>query len=184
MKALLIVDLQNDFLPGGALPVPKGNNIIPEINRIMDMFDVVIASMDWHPENSIHFERWRPHCVRDTQGAAFPAELDTTKIQKVFLKGTGNQDDGYSAFEATSSNLDTYLKAKNIILLYLAGIATEYCVKSTAMDAVKKGYQTFVIKNVIAGMNANPGDEEKAYRDMKKTGIKTINTRALKSELP
>jgi len=104
MKALFIVDVQNDFLPGGALPAPRGNQIINEINRIMDQFDLVLASRDWHPGDSKHFERWPPHCVRNTLGAAYPDELDAGKIEKDFLKGTGNMDDGYSAFEATSDD--------------------------------------------------------------------------------
>ncbi len=183
MKALLIVDLQNDFLPGGALPAPDGNKIIPEINGIMDKFDIVIASRDWHPENTIHFEPWPPHCVRNTEGAAFPDELDTEKIQKEFLKGTGEKDDGYSAFEATNSNLDAYLKENNVTQLFLVGLTTEYCVKSTALDAVKKGYQTYVITNATAGVKAKPGDEENAYRDMQEAGVKIINTQALDSEI-
>jgi len=174
MKALIIVDLQNDFLPGGALPAPEGNKIIPEINRIMDQFNLVVASRDWHPENSTHFDRWPPHCVRNTAGAAFPAELDSEKIDKEFLKGTRDRDDGYSAFEATSSSLDAYLKENNISELYLTGLTTEYCVKSTALDAVKYGYRTYVISNATAGVKANPGDEEKAYREMEKAGVRII----------
>jgi nicotinamidase/pyrazinamidase len=113
MKALFLVDVQNDFLPGGALPAPNGNQIIPEINRIMDQFDLVLASRDWHPEDSIHFDRWPPHCIRNTRGAAYPDELHAGKIEKEFLKGTGNRDDGYSAFEATSDDLDNYLSKRN-----------------------------------------------------------------------
>ena len=183
MNALLIVDLQNDFLPGGALPAPEGNKIIPEINRIMDKFDVVIASKDWHPENSIHFDRWPPHCVRNTEGADFPEGLNAEKIQAEFLKGTGDRDDGYSAFEATSANLDAFLRGKNITRLFLAGLTTEYCVKATALDAIKNGYQTFVITNATAGVKAEPGDEERAYREMQEAGIKVLNTRAPDSEI-
>jgi nicotinamidase/pyrazinamidase len=175
MKALFIVDLQNDFLPGGALPAPQGDKIIPEINRIMDEFDLVLASRDWHPGDSAHFDRWPPHCIRNTRGAAFPDELKTARIEKEFLKGTGDRDDGYSAFEATSKDLDAYLRKKNISQLYLVGLTTEYCVKSTALDAVEKGYETFVISNATAGVRAQPGDEEKAYREMHKAGIKIID---------
>ncbi len=176
MKALLIVDLQNDFLPGGALPAPGGNRIIPEINRIMDQYDLVIASRDWHPEDSTHFKHWPPHCIRHTKGADFPDDLDTGKIRKEFLKGTGSSDDGYSAFEATNTDLDAYLRENNIKTLYLAGLTTEYCVKSTALDAVKQGYRTYVIANATAGVQAQPGDEQKAYQEMHKAGIKIINT--------
>jgi nicotinamidase/pyrazinamidase len=95
MKALLIVDVQNDFLPGGALPAPNGRKIIPEINRLMDRFVLIVASKDWHPEDTVHFGKWPPHCVKETTGADFPAELEQSKINTVVLKGTNNVDDGY-----------------------------------------------------------------------------------------
>jgi nicotinamidase/pyrazinamidase len=182
MKALLIVDVQNDFLPGGALPAPEGNNIIPKINRIMDQFDVVIASRDWHPQDSIHFERWPPHCVRNTKGAAFPEKLDAGKIQQEFLKGTEGRDDGYSAFEASNADLDDYLKHEDVHQLYLVGLTTEYCVKSSALDALKSGYNTFVIADATAGVKASPGDEERAYQEMQEAGVKIINTKDLVPE--
>ncbi len=172
MKALLIVDLQNDFLPGGALPAPDGNSIIPEINRIMEGFDLVIASRDWHPEDSSHFSKWPPHCIRDTQGAAYPETLKKGKIRQELFKGTGNRDDGYSAFEATNINLDGFLKKNKVTHLYLAGLTTEYCVKSTALDAVKHGYKTTVIAAATAGVRAHPGDEAKAYSEMEKAGVR------------
>ena len=177
MKALLIVDLQNDFLPGGALPAPEGKRIIPEINRIVDEYDTVVASRDWHPENSTHFKRWPPHCIKNTRGAAFPEELNQEEIDKVFLKGTGMKDDGYSAFEATNADLEKYLHEKNIKQLFLAGLTTEYCVKSTALDAVKKGFDTYVLTNATAGVKAEPGDEESAYKEMQNAGITIIKHR-------
>jgi len=176
MKALFIVDVQNDFLPGGALPAPRGNQIIPEINRLMGQFDLVLASRDWHPGESRHFEQWPPHCIRNTWGAAYPGALDAGEIEKEFLKGTGNRDDGYSAFEATTEDLDEYLKKKNITELFVVGLTTEYCVKSTALDAIRKGYKTSVIVNATAGVEAQPGDEQKAYREMDAEGVKIIST--------
>lgn len=175
MKALFIVDLQNDFLPGGALPAPEGDKIIPVINSIMDRFDYVLASRDWHPEDSIHFKRWPPHCIRNTDGAAFPDRLDASKISQEFLKGTDRKDDGYSAFEATNEDLDAFLEKWNIVELYLAGLTTEYCVKSTALDAVRRGYETYVIANATAGVRAQPGDEQQAYREMRNSGIKVVS---------
>jgi nicotinamidase/pyrazinamidase len=172
VKALLIVDLQNDFLPGGALPAPDGNSIIPEINRIIERFDLVIASRDWHPGDSSHFRKWPPHCIRNTEGAAFPQGLNTEKIAQEFLKGTGNEDDGYSAFEATNADLNGFLKKNNITKLFLAGLTTEYCVKSTALDAIKNGYETTVIAAATAGVKAHPGDEAKAYREMREAGVR------------
>jgi nicotinamidase/pyrazinamidase len=175
MKAPLIVDVQNDFLPGGALPVPDGDRVIPEINRLMDQFDLVLASKDWHPEKSVHFKNWPRHCIRDTEGAEFPEELHRDKIKKTFLKGTRNKDDGYSAFEATSANLDKYLQKKKVSHLYIAGLATEFCVRETAEEANKKGYDTVVIASATAGINKNPDDEATALRDMFRSGIRIID---------
>ena len=174
MKALLIVDVQNDFLPGGALPAAEGWKIIPEINRLTDRFDLVIASKDWHPDDSVHFKKWPVHCVKGTTGAEFPEELDQKKINVVVLKGTNNTDDGYSAFEATSINLDQYLQEQDVDDLYIAGLTTEYCVKNTALDALKKGYTTFVFKDAVAGVKAHPGDEEEAWHEMNEAGAKII----------
>ena len=103
-KALLIVDVQNDFCPGGTLAAPAGNDIIPVINKIMDKFDLVIASKDWHPEKTVHFDKWPVHCVRATPGAAFHPELDTTKIYEIVFKGTTNSYYGYCSFDSTNNN--------------------------------------------------------------------------------
>jgi nicotinamidase/pyrazinamidase len=176
MKALLIVDLQKDFLPGGALPVPEGDRIIKPINKIMDQFDLVIASKDWHPPKSRHFEKWPRHCIMETPGAEFPEELDSDKIKKTFLKGTGKKDDGYSAFDATNANLHKYLKKKKIEYLYIAGLATEVCVKSTAEEANRKGFDTTVISTATAGINQKPDDEGKALHEMFRSGIRIIDT--------
>lgn len=170
MKALLIVDLQNDFLPGGALPAAKGRTIIPVVNELLDQFDLVIASKDWHPQDSIHFQQWPVHCLADSEGAAFPEDLRHEKIKKVLLKGTRNSDDGYSAFEATNLELTNYLKEKQVDELYICGLTTEYCVKNTVFDALKAGFQTFVVKEAVAAVNAQPGDEEKAWQEMQKAG--------------
>lgn len=174
MNALLIVDLQNDFLPGGALPAPEGDRIIPVINGIMDEYDLVIASRDWHPGDSNHFERWPPHCIRNTEGASYPEGFDKEKIGMELLKGTSNEDDGYSAFEATNADLDEYLKKNGVSQLFLAGLTTEYCVKSTALDAVKNGYETTVIADATAGVKENPGDEAQAYREMHEAGVRIL----------
>jgi len=149
MKTLFIVDLQNDFCPDGALPTPKGNIIIPVVNKLMDKFDFVLASKDWHPEKTVHFNKWPKHCVENSLGAEFPKGLNSEKINKVFLKGTDNKDDGYSAFEATNENLAEYLRENNIDELYITGLTAEYCVKQTAIDSLENGFKTFVIKYVV-----------------------------------
>jgi len=174
MKALLIVDLQNDFCPGGALAAPKGDEIVPVVNALIDKFELIIASKDWHPEGSVHFEKWPVHCVHDTEGAAFHPGLNTTKIDEILLKGTGNRDDGYSAFEATNINLTDYLHQHQVDSLYVCGLTTEYCVKATAMDAQEAGFRTFVVEDAIMGVEQKKGDAEMAIRAMKAGGIQTV----------
>ena len=176
MKALLIVDVQNDFLPGGALPAPDGNKVIPVINRLGDKFEYVIASQDWHPEDSIHFKKWPEHCVANTWGADFPDSLNTKIIGKFLIKGTGNQDDGYSAFEAANINLDKFLKYNDIDELFVTGLTTEYCVKNSVLDALKSGYKTHVILDAVEGVKARPGDQEKAFEEMEKAGAKLLTS--------
>lgn len=171
MKALIVVDVQNDFCPGGALGVKDGNKIVPIINGLTQEFDLVVASRDWHPEETVHFDIWPVHCVRGTEGAEFHPELSTRKFDKVFDKGTGNKDDGYSAFEATSENLNGFLKDKGVDEVYICGLTTEYCVKSTAMDALNNGYKTFLFTDAIAPVNNQPGDEEKALDEMQEAGV-------------
>jgi nicotinamidase/pyrazinamidase len=180
MKALFIVDLQNDFCPWGALPTPKGDAIIPVLNKIMDKFDLVLASKDWHPEDSIHFQKWPKHCVQNTKGADFPDGLNTEKINKIFLKGTGNKDDGYSAFEATNENLAEYLRKNNVDELYVTGLTAEYCVKQTVLDALKNGFKTFVIKDGVEGIYQNEGDVEKAFKEMEEAGAVLVTSDELK----
>jgi nicotinamidase/pyrazinamidase len=182
MKALLIVDVQNDFCPGGPMAVPGGDKVIPVINSLMGSFPLVIASKDWHPKDSIHFKKWPPHCLQDTPGADFHPKLDVSKIKKVFLKGTANKDDGYSAFEATSANLRQFLKKEKVEDLYIVGLATDYCVKATALDADKNGLETFVVEDAVAAVNAKPGDGEKALKAMAHAGVTLINSSEIISE--
>ena len=174
--ALLIVDVQNDFCPGGALPTPKGDIVVPVINKLMDKFDLIIASRDWHPEDTIHFNRWPVHCVRESHGADFPADLNREKITQIFEKGTGSKDDGYSAFEATNKNLVEYLKEKKVDELYIAGLTVEYCVKSTVLDALKYGFKTFVIKDAVEGIRQNEDDFDNAFEEMKNAGAIIITS--------
>ena len=174
--ALLIVDVQNDFCPGGALPTPQGNIIVPVINKLMDKFDLIIASCDWHPEDTIHFNRWPVHCVKESYGADFPADLKKEKIIQIFEKGTGSKDDGYSAFEATNKNLGGYLKEKKVDELYIAGLTAEYCVKSTVLDALKNGFRTFVIKDGVEGLRQNEDDFDNAFEEMKNAGATIITS--------
>lgn len=176
MKALLIVDVQKDFLPNGKLGVKDGNKIIPILNQLMEVFPIVIASKDWHPVNTVHFDSWPIHCVANTDGAAFPESLNSNKIQKIFYKGTDNKDDGYSAFEATTESLSDYLTAKGIDQLYITGIATDYCVKASAIDAIKEGLTTYVITDAVKAVNIQPKDGANALQELQDIGCILIHS--------
>lgn len=180
-RALLIVDLQNDFCPGGALGVKDGDKVVPVINQMMDQFDCIISSQDWHPADTVHFEKWPPHCVAGTSGAALHPDLESAKITLKLLKGTDNKDDGYSAFEATNTSLQAFIQENNIHQLYVCGLTTDYCVKATALDAARQGIHTYVITDAIAAVNAQPGDSEKALQEMYKNGCMLIASEDLLS---
>lgn len=188
-QALLIVDLQNDFLPGGALAVPKGNEIIPVLNAIADKFEIVLASLDWHPKDHVSFAStfgknpgdiyqdqilWPTHCVQNTFGSDFPSSFEKKKIQKIFHKGSQKEVDSYSVFldqnRNPATNLDTYLKGKGIEELFIAGLATDYCVLETVLDALKLGYRAWVIQDGCKAVNIHPEDGEKALEKMKQKG--------------
>jgi nicotinamidase/pyrazinamidase len=176
MKALLIVDVQNDFCPGGALSVPEGDKVVPVINKLMDRFDIIVASKDWHPPQSVHFDKWPPHCVQNTPGADFYPKLQSGRVQQVFLKGTRNKDDGYSAYEATNVDLERYLRSKGVSELYVTGLATDYCVKASALDARRKGFKTCVVTDAVAAVNVQPGDGERALEEMKVAGVVLVTS--------
>jgi nicotinamidase/pyrazinamidase len=176
MRALLVVDMQNDFCPGGALPVENGDQIIPVINKLMERFETVVASRDDHPENAKHFGIWPKHCLSGTRGAEFHPDLDTSRIKQVFYKGVGPEEDGYSAFEAANLDLETYLKKKGVSELYVTGLATDYCVKHSAIDAAKKGFKTYLVEDAVKGVNVNPGDIEQAIQEMKNNGVQLIKS--------
>jgi len=176
MKGLLIVDVQNDFCPGGALAVPEGDRVVPVINRLLSHFDVVVASKDWHPPKSVHFDKWPPHCVQNTGGAEFHPQLQSDRIQQVFIKGTRDKDDGYSAFEATNLDLCAYLKDRNVTDLYITGLATDYCVKASALDATKRGFNTCVVTDAVVAVNVNPDDGKNALDEMQGAGITLLDS--------
>lgn len=203
MKALLVVDVQNDFLPGGALPVKEGDQIIPFINRLLEFdFPVVVASQDWHPENHGSFAPmhgkapgdhvdlcgldqilWPVHCVQNNYGAKFPSNLNSSKIQKVFFKGSNRDVDSYSAFfdngHLRATGLNNYLKDKSVRDLYIAGLATDYCVKFTTLDALKLGFRVFVISDACRAVNLKEGDGAAAFNEMERAGAKIITMDSL-----
>ncbi len=175
-RALFIVDLQKDFCPGGSLGIATADNVVPVINQLMGQYDFVLASKDWHPYITVHFDKWPVHCVAETNGAEFHQDLESHRINHVFLKGTHNKDDGYSAFEATNDNLDDYLSKNEIKGLDICGLATDFCVKATVLDALKAGYSVRVITNAIDAVNLQPGDSEKALTEMVAAGATLIQS--------
>lgn len=203
MKALIVVDIQNDFLPGGALAVSQGDKIIPIVNRLMPKFKLVIATQDWHPANHGSFASnhpgkkpgeiidlfglnqilWPDHCVQNSFGASFSADLDTGSITRVFQKGTDPQVDSYSGFYDNGKKKDTglnqFLKGRHVDEVYVVGLATDYCVKYTAMDAAELGFRTYVISDATKAVNLHKDDSEKALREMHEKGISIIDSESI-----
>lgn len=197
-NALILVDLQNDFLPSGALAVKDGDVVIPLLNRILDRFDHVIASQDWHPEGhgsfaSSHPGRkvgeqielgglpqvlWPDHCVAGTSGADFAPELHREHIGAVFRKGTDPEIDSYSGFfdngHRRSTGLHDHLMRLRVDEVVIAGLATDYCVQASALDAAELGYRTTVITDACRGVDLQPGDVGKALESMQKAGVRLI----------
>jgi nicotinamidase/pyrazinamidase len=204
-NALIVVDVQNDFCDGGALEVKKGNEVIPVINKLIktQIFDFIIATQDWHPRdhksfasnhknkniydviklNGIEQVLWPDHCIQRTKGARFHNDLDLGKKYYVFKKGKNPNIDSYSGFydndHKTSTGLNEFLTKNKIIEVYITGLATDYCVKFTALDSVKEGYKTYIIKEAIRGVNINKDDSKKALKEMKEKGCKVITIKRM-----
>jgi nicotinamidase/pyrazinamidase len=172
MNALILVYIQNDFLPGGALAVPGGDQVIPVANRLALENELVIATQDWHPDGHSSFSIWPPHCVENTKGAQFAPDLDTNAIHYVFQKGTDPAIDSYSGFfdndHKKSTGLGDFLKSKNVDAVTILGLATDYCVKFTALDARQLGFDVTLIKSGCRGI----GDETAAIEEMRRAGVK------------
>ena len=195
MKALIVVDVQNDFLPGGSLAVTDGDIIIPVINRLFPLFDLAVATQDWHPAHHESFASnnpdgqigevvdlhglpqvlWPDHCVQHTWGSEFSVALDSKSISKIFRKGTDPTVDSYSGFfdngKKQDTGLNAYLKSKGVDQVYLVGLATDYCVKYTAIDAVELGYKTTVITDAVKAVNLQITDQENAINKMIEAGV-------------
>lgn len=171
--------MQNDFVEGGALAVKGGNQIVDIINKLQESFELVIATQDWHPKNHISFSSWPSHCIQGTYGAELVKALNKVKIKKIIQKGTDPQIDSYSGFfdneRKNETELRSYLKENNVQELFIVGLATDYCVKYTALDAVNLGFKT----NVIIDATRSIGNIEKAILEMKSAGINIINSKSL-----
>jgi len=183
--ALLIVDVQKDFCPGGALPAPGGDRIVPALNRHIaearDREMLVYASRDWHPPVTSHFKQhggeWPPHCVQGTGGAQFHPDLKLPADAIIISKGDDPAKPGYSAFDGHTASGKTLLhdlRERNVTRLYVAGIATDYCVKATALDAVQAGLDVRVLTDAITGIDVHPGDAARAVDEMSKVGAAIV----------
>ena len=198
MKALIIVDLQNDFVMGGSLAVPAGEEIIPLVNRLQDHFDLIVATQDWHPRDhgshaTNHPGRdpgdvielagrrqilWPAHCVQDTEGADFVPGLRKHRWAAVFQKGTDPAVDSYSGFfdngKQRATGLGDYLRERGITDVYILGLATHCCVRFTALDAVSLKFRTFVVLDACRGVDLEPGDVGNAVGEMRQAGVRIL----------
>jgi len=203
MRALVLVDIQNDFLPGGALAVPDGDAVIPIANQLQPAFPVVVATQDWHPANHGSFAAnhpgkkvfeqtelngqaqtlWPLHCVQNTEGAALAASLDQNRIAKVFRKGTDAGVDSYSGFfdngHRKSTGLGDWLKGKGVTEVFVCGLATDYCVKFTALDATQLGFKTSVIEDASRGVNLGGNDVKNVILEMQRAGVNVVQSAEL-----
>ncbi len=196
MTALIIVDVQNDFLPGGPLAVPEGDAVIPVINGIVDRFDLVVATQDWHPPGHASFAAnhpgsrpgdvidlhglsqvlWPTHCVRGTPGAALASGLVGDRIEAIFRKGTDPAIDSYSGLfdngHRRSTGLADYLRGRGVASVAACGLATDYCVRFTALDAVAEGFDVTLIEDASRGVNLKPGDVDAAIEQLRAAGVR------------
>ena len=179
--ALVIVDVQNDFCPGGSLAVPDGDQVVPVLNRYARRFAeagaTIFASRDWHQAVTKHFQAhggtWPPHCVQGTRGAEFHPDLQLPGAAIVVSKGTDPNADAYSCFQGSDPSgalFAAVLREKAIRRLFVGGLATDYCVKATVLDAIREGFQAVVLEDAIRAVDVNPGDGEKAVAEMKAAG--------------
>lgn len=203
MDCLILVDLQNDFMPGGALAVPHGDEVVDVANRLCRRFAYVVASQDWHPSDhrsfaSQHAGRrpgevidlhgleqvlWPDHCVQGSDGADFHESLDLTRVSAVFQKGTDRELDSYSTFfdnaRRRSTGLVEQLRSRGVEAVYLLGLATDYCVRFSALDAASLGLRTFVVRDGCRGIDLSPGDVERAWSDMESAGVEIVSEGSL-----
>ncbi|MEW6211190.1 MAG: bifunctional nicotinamidase/pyrazinamidase [Acidobacteriota bacterium] len=185
-SALLLVDVQNDFCPGGALAVPEGDRVVPVINRLMPLFPVVLATADWHPSNHISFRErggpWPPHCIQQTTGAELHPQIDQSQIDLLLRKATTPDRDAYSGFEASDESgrsLDEVLKQSGVSTIYVTGLATDYCVRATVLDGLKNGYEVLVVTDAVRAVEVAEGDGQRALEEMIEKGAQLIASREI-----
>jgi nicotinamidase/pyrazinamidase len=205
MNALLIVDVQNDFIPGGSLPVPQGDEIIPLINSLQHTFNLIVATQDWHPAHHKSFASshagkkpfdsitlhgleqvlWPDHCIQGSTGAAFHHALDMNKVEAIFRKGMESEIDSYSGFydngHKKSTGLAGYLREHKVQEIFICGLAADYCVFYTAKDALQENFKTYIIEDATRAIN--PRDFEKAKSILQAEGGQLIESKLLHRHL-
>jgi nicotinamidase/pyrazinamidase len=182
-SALILVDIQNDFCPGGALAVNEGDRIIPIVNRLIPRFPLVISTQDWHPANHVSFKPqggpWPPHCVQGTPGAELHSDLTTGTIAHYFFKASSPGKDDYSEFagkDEQGHSLDEVLRGHDVERIYVVGLATDYCVLETVLDGLKLGYEVYAVTDAMRAVNVDPDDEEKALYKMASSGAHLVTS--------
>lgn len=202
-SALLIIDVQNDFLPGGALAVSEGDEVIPVINQLQNTFNFIVATQDFHPADHGSFAAnhegkkpgefielgglsqilWPVHCVQGSEGAEFHEDLNPIKWKAIFQKGKNRDVDSYSGFFDNARRGDTglgeFLQNEGIMNVFVTGLAQDYCVKFTALDAISLGFKTYLITDATKAVNLNPEDGDKALEELKKAGVMLIESTAI-----
>lgn len=177
--ALIVVDVQNDFCPpSGSLAVPRGDEVVAVLNRLAQHFPIVVTTQCWHPDDHCSFTAqggpWPPHCVAGTEGAALQPQLRIAPSHAVF-KGKNAAQDAYSGFDGTE--LDSWLRGAGVDTVFVTGLATDYCVRATALDARKAGFRTYVVTDACRGVEVRPGDSERALRDVLDAGAQLVHSR-------
>lgn len=185
-SALILVDIQNDFCPNGALAVTEGDLIVPIVNRLISRFPLVISTQDWHPANHISFKAqggpWPPHCVQGTTGAELHPDLETDTIALYFRKASSPDKDDYSEFagkDEQGRSLDEVLKGYGVKKIYVVGLATDYCVLETVLDGLKYGYEVYAVTDAMRAVNVNPDDGEKALYKMVSSGAHLVTSEVI-----
>jgi nicotinamidase/pyrazinamidase len=203
MRALILVDIQNDFMPGGPLGVPDGLAVLPVAQAMIPLFEIVVATQDWHPPDHGSFAAnhpgrspyemidlhgldqvlWPVHCVQNTPGATFVDGIDSSALDAVFVKGTDPTVDSYSGFfdngRRKATGLSEWLKQRGVSSVVVLGVATDYCVKFTALDAVSCGFHTTLVEDGVRAVELSPGDGERAISEMKTAGVTVVQSSQL-----
>jgi nicotinamidase/pyrazinamidase len=177
MEALIVVDVQNDFCAGGALPVPDGDAVVEPINRLAARFRFVVATRDWHPPDHRSFRErggpWPVHCVRETGGAELHPKLHTSEIDAVVDAGREADHEGYSGFEHTE--LERLLRDQGVDTVHVAGLALDYCVKETALDAARAGFEVVLHTGATRAIEAEPGDADRVLEELRQAGVQIVD---------